>query len=119
LKIYFEDKTLDISNAPNDVIPLTLINAKHGPTMCYSLMKEAKEFFCDKTPIYTNSIIALLHAAELAWNKETQHFDIYLRCKNGEWKNIHELTTRELRQGHNIWKLWWAGEFEERQENTK
>lgn len=115
MKIYFEDGKISLDNAPNDVLPHSLVDAKKGASVCYNLLREAKVFFDDKVPVYTNSIIALLHAAELAWNKETLHFDIYLRCKNGEWKNIHALTTRELRQGHNIWKLWWAGEFEEAQ----
>lgn len=117
MKIYFEDGKISVRTEPKGVIVYAL--AENGPTRCYERLKYTKEFYNDEAPVYTNSIIALLHAAEFAWNKETKCFDIYLRCKGGEWKNIHELTTRELRQGHNIWKLWWAGEFEERQENTK
>jgi len=110
MKIFFEDGKINIHNEPNGVIAYA--DAQLGPTYAYSRLKYIKELYKDKAGVYTNSIIALLHAAELAWNKETQRFDIYLRCKNGEWKNIHELTTRELRQEHNIWKLWWSGEFE-------
>lgn len=109
MKVFFEDGKLNIHNEPQDVIAYA--DAMDRPTYAYSRLKYIKEFYKDKASVYTNSIIALLHAAEFAWNKETQRFDIYLRCRNGEWKNIHELTTRELRKGHNIWKLWWSGEF--------
>lgn len=114
MKIYFEDGKINAHNEPRGVI--AHVDAQLGPTYAYTRLMYIKEQYKKKAAVYTNSVIALLHAASLAWNKDAEHFEIYLRCKSGEWKNIHDLTNRELREGHNIWKLWWSGEFEEKQE---
>ena len=46
-------------------------------------------------------------------NEEEQKFEIYIPTKKGKLKNIQEFTDRELRQAHNIEKLFLGGEFDD------
>lgn len=62
--------------------------------------------------IYTNIITSLRN--EFAWNEELQVPTIYIRNKDGEFERIDKLTNRELRQGHNIMKMYMSGEFDKR-----
>ena len=111
MKIYFEDGRLNAHKAPKDAI--SCVDAQLGATDNYERLMLIKKIYEDQEAVYTNSLIALMYAGELGWNKETQQFDIYLRQKDGSWKSIGELTPKELRYAHNILKMWWAGEFEE------
>ena len=47
------------------------------------------------------------------WNEEEQKFEIYIPTKKGKLKNIQEFTDRELRQAHNVEKLFLGGEFDD------
>lgn len=60
--------------------------------------------------IYTNSI--LLISGERVWNNENKKHELYFFANN-ELVNVHELTSRELRRGHNLAKLLISGEFDE------
>lgn len=46
-----------------------------------------------------------------AWDNELNRPEIYLRDSSGEFKNITEFTARLLKEGHNLAKLYIAGEF--------
>lgn len=47
------------------------------------------------------------------WNEEEQKFEIYIPTKKGKLKNIQEFTNRELRQAHNVEKMFLGGEFDD------
>lgn len=107
MKIYFEDGCLLNDVAPTEAF---YVSASKGSNYSFNFAKYLQTNYADDVSIYTNDIIVLLNASELAWNGET--FDIYLHNDNNKWKLLKDLTNRELRQGHNIYRLWFAGEFE-------
>ena len=109
MKIYFEDGRLLDGIAPTEAI---YISSAEGSNHSFNFAKYLQTIYTDNVSIYTNDIIVLLNASELAWNGDT--FDIHLRNDNNEWKLLKDLTNRELRQGHNIYRLWFAGEFEDK-----
>ena len=109
MKIYFEDGCLLDGVAPSEAI---CVNASRGSNYSFNFAKYLQTVYTDDISIYTNDIIILLNADELGWNGDT--FDIYLRNDNNEWKLLKDLTNRELCQGHNIYRLWFAGEFEDK-----
>lgn len=106
--LYFEDGGINGGPTPNYNFCLSGLR---GARPNYEYAKHIQKSFGDNIVIYTNDIIFLLNAAEFAWNGET--FTIYLRNKQNEWVLLKDLTNRELRQGHNIFRLWFAGEFDE------
>ena len=120
MKIYFEDGKLIGGVVPatdNNNRRIHWINACRGSNYSFNFAKYLQTAYVDNVSIYTNDIIVLLNAGELAWNGDT--FEIYLRNAKGEWKLLKDLTNRELRQGHNIYRLWFAGEFEQKLNEIK
>lgn len=109
MKIYFEDdKLIDATQVPLDFF--IRIDAAEGPRENKQDLEYAMEYH-PKTPIYTNSLIALSN--EYAWNEELGVPEIYIRA--GEHMHFHridELTERELRFAHNICKMYLAGSFD-------
>lgn len=122
MKIYFEDGELEeydeigewfFVKEEEHVIKLIkpihyVIDAKYGYT------NNANKFIDieneDNTAIvYTNSLLALNN--RLAWNEDLKVPEIYLRIGSA-FERIDKLTNRELKQGHDIMKMYIAGEFE-------
>lgn len=108
MKIYFEDGQL----VPQDMLPFKYdhaIDAGEG----YSYCDDALEYLRVNEPrctVYTNMITALHNI--YAWNRDYGVFEIYMKCgKDKVWHRIDELTQRELREGHNIMKMYIANEF--------
>ena len=108
MKIYFEDGEL----LPQYMLPFKydhVVDAGDG----YSFCEDAFEYLRLNDPmsvVYTNMITALDRS--YAWNSDYGVFEIYMRC--GEDKAFHridELTQRELREAHNIMKMYMANEF--------
>lgn len=113
MKIYFEDGELRI----NDIGSLShsdlfyYIDASSGVSACYN---SARLLLAQNNPniiIYTNCLE--LFSNHFAWNEELKVPEIYIRHKDTwEFVRIDEATERELREGHNLAKLYVAGEFD-------
>ena len=108
MKIYFEDGQL----LPQSMLPFKYdhkIDAGEG----YSYCDDALEYLRVNDPcgvVYTNMISALYN--RYAWNRDYGCFEIYMRCKeDNAFHLIQELTQRELREAHNIMKMYMANEF--------
>jgi hypothetical protein len=108
MKIYFEDGQL----LPQDMLPFKYdhkVDAGEG----YSYCDYALDYIQQTDPcsvVYTNMLTALDHI--YAWNGDYGVFEIYMRCgKDRAWYRIDKLTQRELREPHNIMKMYIANEF--------
>lgn len=106
--VYFEDgKLIDIKQLP---VPVDyVIDATDGVNAninLLDLLNQNKDL-----TIYTNSIFAFNNL--YVWNERLKVPEVYIRA--GEhmlFTRIDKLTNRELREGHNIAKMYVAGEFE-------
>ena len=112
MKIFFEDGNLsDYAATRIETIfneRVQVLDAAHGVTDT----KEYLDCFNSGNPnmvIYTNSILALDN--KYAWNGELGVPEVYLR-DDGLWTRIDDFTDRELRESHNLAKLYLAGEFD-------
>jgi hypothetical protein len=108
MKIYFEDGELrHYTQIPFEVD--LAVQANLGVTQNLNMLDWFVEHSPDAT-VYTNSILALSN--KYCWNKDLQVPELYIRAgKHMEFTRIDELTTRELREGHNLMKLYVNGEF--------
>ena len=111
MKIYFEDGPLrDEIEIPGEIL-LARVDAINGVSanredldLLHSYSKE------HSVSIYTNSIFAFSN--KYAWNDELKIPEIYIRHgQNDEFTRIDKLTNRELRQAHNLAKIYVAGGF--------
>lgn len=108
MKIYFEDGQLR-NTLVLPVRPDFIVDARYGITANFNILDIAKDHNMSCV-IYTNSIVALDN--RYAWNDELKVPEIYIRSgEHLEFKRIDSLTERELRNGHNIAKLYINGEF--------
>lgn len=103
MKIYFEDGRLD-----NPPFCDYHVDAAEGVMANIYWLDAIKEKIPDSV-IYTNSIFAFDNT--YAWDNELNRPEIYIRDSSGEFKNITEFTARLLKEGHNLAKLYIAGEF--------
>ena len=103
MRIYFEDGRLE-----NPPFCDYAIGAAEGMRANISKLDIIKEKEPDSV-IYTNSIFAFCNT--YAWDNELNRPEIYIRDSSGEFKNITEFTGRQLKEGHNLAKLYIAGEF--------
>lgn len=110
MKIYFEDGRLygNWSGVPEECY--MDIDAKMGYSFCENLLRQIHNSKKKDVIIYTNAISALHNY--YVWNKELNVPEIYLRNKEGKFERIDNFTARELREGHNIMKMYMSGEFE-------
>ena len=108
MKIYFEDGELRSSFQ----LPFSdyyKVDASKGFLENQSKLDTIREKDYNAT-IYTNSLIALSN--EYAWNKELKVPEIYIRAgEHMVFTRIDKLTTRLLREGHNLMKMYMANEF--------
>ena len=109
MKIYFEDG--DLVNII--LLPVHIdykVDASRGVNANIDRLDELN-VTQPNAVIYTNSIFAFNNM--YAWNEELKVPEIYIRA--GEYMvftRIDKLTNRELRAGHNLAKMYVAGEFD-------
>lgn len=109
MKIYFEDGELrHYTQIPFEVD--LAVQANRGVTQNIEILDAFAEHSYDAT-VYTNSIFAFNNM--YAWNEELKVPEIYIRAgEHMVFTRIDKLTNRELRQGHNLAKMYVAGEFD-------
>lgn len=101
MKIYFEDSCLRTPKLEEDFY--YIVDAANGVSSNIAFLDELLERQKDCV-VYTNSLIVF--SSRYAWNAE-----IYIRSKDGEFMNITHMTSRYLREGINLARLYIAGEF--------
>lgn len=109
MKIYFEDgKLISTSRLP---IKINLIlDATCGFSYCQRMLDITKNYNPNAS-VYTNQLYAFNNY--YAWNEELEVPEVYIRdAITDEFVRIDKLTTRLLRRGHNLAKLYISGEFE-------
>ena len=107
MKVYFEDGVLQsLQLQENDVN--WRIYADYGYSLCIKQLETLLKAVPDSI-VYTNFLPAL--SGKYAWNEEKKMHEIYLRNADGEFIRIQNLTTRELKDGHDIMKMYMNGEF--------
>lgn len=109
MKIYFEDGELRHHTQIPFEVDL-VVQANLGVSQNIYILDQFAEHQPDAT-VYTNSIFAFSN--RYAWNEELKVPEIYIRAgEHMEFTRIDKLTTRELREGHNLAKMYVSGEFE-------
>lgn len=113
MKIYFEDgKLYDTAFVKFEIgcdVDFT-VDAVNGYSFCEDRFEISSHFHPNCT-IYTNSLMAFDN--KYVWNDKLSVPELYLRHKDTLlFTRIDQLTTRELRQGHNLMKLYLADEFD-------
>lgn len=101
MKVYFEDSCLRTPKLEEDFY--YIVDAANGVSSNIAFLDELLERQKDCV-VYTNSLIVF--SSRYAWNAE-----IYIRSKDGEFMNITHMTSRYLREGINLARLYIAGEF--------
>ena len=109
MKIYFEDGELrNSSQLP--FTSYTIVSAATGVSNNIRTLDDIKEYCDPNTIVYTNSIFAFSN--EYAWNEELKVPEIYIRAgEHMVFTRIDKLTEKELRQAHNLAKMYVAGTF--------
>lgn len=108
MKIYFEDgKLVDTKRLP--VRPDFIINAADGVSENINSLDNLLMNNRDCI-IYTNSLLAFSN--RYAWNENLRIPEIYIRDnEHGLFMNIVNFTNRELRECHNLAKMYVNVEF--------
>lgn len=110
MKIYFEDGHLETDLSFLSVEIDSIVDAAAGVNSNINALDYLMRNNPDRA-VYTNSIIAFNNM--YAWNKELKVPEIYIRAgEHMVFTRIDKLTNRELREGHNLAKLYVAGEFD-------
>ena len=87
-----------------------ILDAARGPSDNIERLELARLNYYDCV-IFTNSLVALDH--RYGWNKKENHTDIYFYVESKhDFVRCDELTDREIREGHNIMKMFMNGVFD-------
>lgn len=110
MKIYFEDGHLktDLSFLSEEVD--SIVDAAAGVNSNINILDSLMMSNPDRV-VYTNSIFAFDN--RYAWSEKLKVPEVYIR--SGElttFTRIDKLTSRELKKGHNLARMYIAGEFD-------
>lgn len=105
MKIYFVDGYIDRRMKKHIADKTITVDAWLGLSVCKRNLDSLRKLDC---AVLTNSSLALDN--KYAWNEELEVPELYL-FTDCEWTRIDKLTDRKLREGHNLMKLYLAGEF--------
>ena len=110
MKIYFEDGHLETDLSFISVEVDSIVDASAGVSSNINMLNNLMRNNPNRV-VYTNSIFALSNM--YAWNKELRVPEVYIRIGDSVmFTRIDKLTNRELKEGHNLAKLYIAGEFD-------
>ena len=111
MKILFYDGNISYWACPSSFSNYNRLSASWGYTDNIKTLDLYREKLDEDTAVLTNSIIALDHM--YGWNEKENHTDIYFYVKSKhDFVRCDKLTKREIREGHNIMKLFMGGEFD-------
>lgn len=115
MKIYFEDGTLQSNISAQTPFlgsnSCYRIDAKDGVSACINTAEYLRYCNNQNIEIYTNCLE--LFSNIYAWNYKFKVPEVYIRHKDsGEFVRIDNATNRELREHHNLAKMYLAGEFD-------
>ena len=111
MKILFYDGGIRWWSRPTSFTHHNTVNASGGYTNNKKELEAYMGTFGENTTILTNSLVALDH--RYGWNKEDGHTDIYFYVESKrDFVRCDELTEREIREGHNIMKMFMNGAFD-------
>ena len=111
MKILFYDGDIRWWSRPTGFPNYNRMNASWGYTDNIKTLDLYLEKLGEDTVILTNSLVALDH--KYGWNKKENHTDIYFYVESKhDFVRCDELTDREIREGHNIMKMFMNGAFD-------
>lgn len=109
--LFYEGNLLDFFNNYQSQFTTSdwdLVDARNGPKKCYERLMSLPK----NSTIITNSLVALSHV--FGWNEKENCTDIYLwREKYHDFIRCDRLTMKDIREGHNIEKMYMADVFDE------
>ena len=111
MQIYFEDGELK-PEVRATIYADHKIDGKNGFRQNERALDEYNKIYKNQTVrIYTNSLVALSNV--YCWNNELQVPELYIRPWFGakDFVRVDKLTSRMLREGHNLLRMYMANEF--------
>ena len=111
MKILFYDGNIRWWSRLTSFSNYNRLNAAWGYTDNIKELNAYREKFGEDTAILTNSLVALDH--RYGWNEKENHTDIYFYVESKhDFVRCDELTEREIREGHDIMKMFMNGDFD-------
>lgn len=111
MKILFYDGDIRWWACPMSFSNYNRLNASGGYTNNIKALNLYRDKLGEDTTILTNSLVALDH--RYGWNKKENHTDIYFYVESKhDFVRCDELAGREIREGHNIMKMFMNGVFD-------
>lgn len=110
MKILFYDGSIRRFSRPTNIKYHFPIDASNGYSNNLEDLQSLIKDFNGDPIVLTNSLVALDH--RYGWNTKENHTDIYFYVESKhDFVRCDKLTDREIREGHNIMKMFMNGEF--------
>lgn len=108
MKVYFEDGRL-INTVLLPEEPDFVVDAADGVNNNIDTLNRISRMHSNAI-VYTNSLLAFNNRN--VWNNELKAPEVYVRISGTTFERIDKLTQQELKESHNLAKMYVAGEFE-------